>query len=92
MLTLFLAQPQLFERAIFPRSPITTTWRVAGGPENLTDKDGYSNIAAVVRPILGLCREAQIATQPICWGRRMCRTYGASDFLWGMQPSAYALG
>ncbi len=51
---LFHAQPRLFERASFPRSPITTARRAADGPENLTDKDAYRNIAAVPRPILAL--------------------------------------
>jgi hypothetical protein len=27
-----------------------------------------------------------------CWGRRICRTYGAAEFLRGLEPSAYALG
>ena len=26
------------------------------------------------------------------WGRRSCRTYGAAEFLRGLEPSAYALG
>src|SRR5579859_1195073 len=63
-----------------------------GGPFFVVHRRLHRPIRSFLSPPFERARFSIARGELCCWARRICRTYGASEFLWGRQPSAHALG